>query len=93
MRGWLMNKKQARWVSPLHSLRMKILALVIGSVVLAVGVIFFTIVPLMNNEISGLTKNYMIDCAKILGNSIDQEIALAGVEDAMDGETLDQGGI
>lgn len=85
-----MNKKQARWVSPLHSLRTKILALVIGSVVLAVGVNLFTIVPLTNKEISGLTKNYMIDCAEILGNSVDQEIALAGEEEAMNGEALDK---
>ena len=81
-----MNKKQTRWVSPLHSLRTKILALVVGSVVLAVGVNLFTIVPLADKQISGITKNYMIDCAEILGNSVDQEIALAGEEQAMDGE-------
>ena len=88
-----MNKKQTRWVSPLHSLRTKILALVVGSVVLAVGVNLFTIVPLADKQISGITKNYMIDCAEILGNSVDQEIALAGEEQeeqAMDGEALDK---
>lgn len=84
-----MNKEKVRGVSPLHSMRTKMLELVIVTIILAVGVNLFTIVPFAKNKVSVLTKNYMIDCAQILGNSIDQEISLAGEDAVMDGEVLD----
>lgn len=84
------SKKQIGKVSPLHSLFAKILGLIIGAVILVVITNLFAIVPLASSELSSVAKNYMTDCAKLLGNGIDREVSIVGEEAVMDIDVLDK---
>ena len=66
-----------------HSVKGKILSLVLGAILITVGIDIWTIVPKLTSNISELVKNYMFDVVKIVGESMDNQIRMSSYDAVM----------
>ena len=85
-----LEEKLSQNINFWHSLKAKILMLVFCAVLLTVGLNLWTVIPKSSSNISELTSNYMLDIAKISGESIDNEIRLLSYNSIMTAETLER---
>lgn len=72
----------------LHSLKAKILLLVVAAVVLTVVLNLWTVIPKSSSNISELTSNYMLDVAMVAGEGIDNQIRMSSYDSVMSGGNL-----
>ncbi|MDE5891809.1 MAG: HAMP domain-containing protein, partial [Acetatifactor sp.] len=88
-------KEQKNKVSFFHSIKIKILLLVFGTVFSSVVICIATAVPLASNSVKSLTENYMEDLAYIAGESLERDMLAQGYDAVMTAETLEKylGGI
>lgn len=78
------NKK----VSPLQSIKAKILLLVIAAIFAVTVLILWTVIPLVKSNVTDLVKNYMSDLALVSGETIDREAEIAGADVVLTSEEL-----
>ena len=71
-------KEQKNKVSFFHSIKIKILLLVFGTVFSSVVICIATAVPLARNSVKSLTENYMEDLADIAGESLERDLLAQG---------------
>ncbi len=83
-------KEQKNKVSFFHSIKIKILLLVFGTVLSSVVICIATAVPLSRNSLSELTENYMEDMVYIAGESLVRDVEARGYDTVMTAEVLDQ---
>lgn len=76
-------------VSFFHSIKIKILLLVFGTVFSSVVICIATAVPLSRGSVTNLTENYMEDIAYIAGTSLERDVAAKGYENVMTAEVLE----
>lgn len=76
-------------VSFFHSIKIKILLLVFGTVFSSVVICIATAVPLSRGSVTDLTENYMEDIAYIAGTSLERDVAAKGYENVMTAEVLE----
>lgn len=81
-------KEQKNKVSFFHSIKIKILLLVFGTVFLSVVICIATAVPLAQNSVTSLTENYMEDLAYIAGESLERDLLTLGYDSVMNAEEL-----
>ena len=81
-------KEQKNKVSFFHSIKIKILLLVFGTVFLSVVICIATAVPLAQNSVTSLTENYMEDLAYIAGESLERDLLMQGYDAVMTAEEL-----
>lgn len=88
-------KEQKNKVSFIHSIKVKILLLVFGTVFSSVVICIATAVPLARNSVTSLTENYMEDLAYIAGESLERDLLAQGYDAVMTAEGLEKylGGI
>lgn len=82
------RKRSGKRITSLHSIKTKILMLVIGAIIIAVANVLWTVIPLVKNNVTGLVKNYMQDMALISGENIDREVEYVGAEQILKAEYL-----
>lgn len=82
-------------VSIIHSIKTKIVLVVILAVLATTFLCTGMILPLVKNSLSEVTKNYMIDMVDLTGDNLDREIEVLGVEAVLTQEELENaaGGI
>lgn len=78
------NKK----VSPLQSIKAKILLLVIAAIFAVTVLILWTVIPLVKSNVTDLVKNYMSDLAMVSGETIDREAEITGADVVLTSEEL-----
>ncbi|MBD5528624.1 MAG: methyl-accepting chemotaxis protein [Lachnospiraceae bacterium] len=76
-------------VSFFHSIKIKILLLVFGTVFSSVVICIATAVPLSRSSVTNLTENYMEDIAYIAGTSLERDVEAKGYENVMTAEVLE----
>lgn len=81
--------KENNRVSFFHSIKIKILLLVFGTVFSSVVICIATAVPLSRGSVTNLTENYMEDIAYIAGTSLERDVAAKGYENMMTAEVLE----
>ena len=81
-------KEQKNKVSFFHSIKVKILLLVFGTVLSSVVICIATAVPLSRNSVSSLTENYMEDMVYIAGESLVRDVKARGYDAVMTAEVL-----
>ncbi len=81
-------RDQKNRVQLIHSIKMKIMLLVVGTVLLSNILSLWTAVPLTNQTVSELTESYMKDLAETAGESLEREAALVGYDVIMTAEEL-----
>ena len=88
-------REQKNKVSFFHSIKIKILLLVFGTVFSSVVICIATAVPLASNSVKSLTENYMEDLAYIAGESLERNLLAQGYDEVMTAEVLEKylGGI
>ena len=77
-------------VSFFHSIKIKILLLVFGTVFSSVVICIATAVPLARGSITNLTENYMEDMVYITGESLYRGVATQGYEAVMTEQMLER---
>ena len=70
-----MNEQKNK-VSFFHSIKVKILLLVFGTVFSSVVICIATAVPLARGSVTSLTENYMEDLAYIAGSSLERDVEI-----------------
>ena len=80
--------KQNTKVAFIHSIKTKIVLLVIAMIALTALMNIFMSVPLMKKDVNRITKNYMKDMAILAGNNIDAEMGYMGAEQILTPEEL-----
>lgn len=83
-------KEQKNRVSFFHSIKIKILLLVFGTVLSSVVICIATAVPLARGSITNLTENYMEDMVYIAGESLQRGVSAQGTDEAMTMEALER---
>lgn len=83
-------KEQKNRVSFFHSIKIKILLLVFGTVLSSVVICIATAVPLARGSITNLTENYMEDMVYIAGESLQRGVSAQGADEAMTMEVLER---
>lgn len=83
-------KEQKNRVSFFHSIKIKILLLVFGTVLSSVVICIATAVPLARGSITNLTENYMEDMVYIAGESLQRGVSAQGADEAMTMEALER---
>lgn len=83
-------KEQKNRVSFFHSIKIKILLLVFGTVLSSVVICIATAVPLAQGSITDLTENYMEDMVYIAGESLQRGMSAQGADEAMTMEALER---
>lgn len=83
-------KEQKNRVSFFHSIKIKILLLVFGTVLSSVVICIATAVPLARNSVTELTENYMEDMVYITGESLQRGVATQGYDAVMTGQVLER---
>lgn len=68
----------------------KVVALVIGAVIVSVLINLITIIPSLRTIVGDITENYMLDCVTILGKSLDEAEVLIGADKVLTTEMLDE---
>lgn len=71
-----------------HSIKMKIIALVVICIVATAALNLILNVPMIKSDITGLTKNYMKDMAVISGMNLDNSLAHADASEVLSTEQL-----
>lgn len=82
-------KDQKNRVLLVHSIKMKILLLVVGVVLLSNILSLWTSIPLIRENITDLTESYMEDLAETAGESLEREINSYGYDAIMTVEELE----
>ena len=85
--GKVDNKNQNK-VSLLHSIKTKIVLLVIVVIIATAGINLLVSVPLIKKNFTTLTQNYMKDMAPLVGETIETEIGYLGAEAVLTPEEL-----
>lgn len=85
--GKVDNKNQNK-VSLLHSIKTKIVLLVIVVIIATAGINLLVSVPLIKKNFTTLTQNYMKDMATLVGETIETEIGYLGAEAVLTPEEL-----
>ena len=85
--GKVDNKNQNK-VSLLHSIKTKIVLLVIVVIIATAGINLLVSVPLIKKNFTTLTQNYMKDMASLVGETIETEIGYLGAEAVLTPEEL-----
>lgn len=80
--------KQNTKVAFIHSIKTKIVLLVIAMIALTALMNIFMSVPLIKKDVNLLTKNYMRDMAILAGNNIDTEMGYIDAEQVLTPEEL-----
>lgn len=88
-REGITDMKENNRVSFFHSIKIKILLLVFGTVFSSVVICIATAVPLSRNSVTNLTENYMEDIAYIAGTSLERDVTAKGYENVMTAEVLE----
>ncbi len=83
-------KEQKNRVSFFHSIKMKILMLVFGTVLSSVVICIATAVPLARGSITDLTENYMEDMVYITGESLQRGVSTQGYDEVMATQVLER---
>lgn len=83
-------KEQKSKVSFFHSIKIKILLLVFGTVLSSVVICIATAVPLARGSVTNLTENYMEDMVYITGESLQRGVATQGFDAIMTGQVLER---
>ena len=83
-------KEQKNRVSFFHSIKIKILMLVFGTVLSSVVICIATAVPLARGSLTDITENYMEDMVYITGESLQRGVATQGVEAVMTPQVLER---
>jgi len=83
-------KEQKNRVSFFHSIKIKILLLVFGTVLASVLICIATAVPLARDSIASLTENYMEDMVYIAGESLRRGLSTQGPDAVMTAQMLEQ---
>ena len=81
--------KKSNKVSFLHSIVAKVLACILLAVVVTWALEVWIFVPMINENIENSTESYMYDMAVVYGERLEQEIALAGKDQALATASLD----
>ena len=76
-------KEQKNRVSFFHSIKIKILLLVFGTVLASVVICIATAVPLARSSITNLTESYMEDMVYIAGESLQRSVSTQGTDAVM----------
>ena len=76
-------------VSVLHSIKTKIVLIVILSVLVTTSLCLSMIIPMVEDSLSKVTKNYMIDMAELAGVNLDRETEAMGKESVLTRERLE----
>ena len=74
------NQSKKKTISFMNSIKTKILLLVVFVIIATAGISLWTSVPLINENVTTLTQNYMKDAATLTGQSIENEIEYLGAE-------------
>ena len=82
------TQKQNTKVAFIHSIKTKIVLLVIAMIALTALMNIFMSVPQMKKDVNRITKNYMKDMAILAGNNIDAEMGYMGAEQILTPEEL-----
>lgn len=82
-----MNEQKNK-VSFFHSIKVKILLLVFGTVFSSVVICIATAVPLARGSVTSLTENYMEDLANIAGSTLERDVAVQGYDAVITPEVL-----
>ena len=82
------TQKQNTKVAFIHSIKTKIVLLVIAMIALTALMNIFMSVPRMKKDVNRITKNYMKDMAILAGNNIDAEMGYMGAEQILTPEEL-----
>ena len=82
-------KEQKSKVSFFHSIKVKILLLVFGTVFSSVVICIATAVPLSRNSVTDLTENYMEDMVYIAGASLERDVNAKGYDAVMTAQELE----
>ena len=82
------TQKQNTKVAFIHSIKTKIVLLVIAMIALTALMNIFMSVPLIKKDVNLLTKNYMRDMAILAGNNIDTEMGYMDAEQVLTPEEL-----
>lgn len=82
-------KEQKNRVLLVHSIKLKILLLVVGVVLLSNILSLWTSIPLIKENITDLTESYMEDLAQTAGASLEREITSYGYDTVMTQEELE----
>lgn len=88
-REGITDMKENNRVSFFHSIKIKILLLVFGTVFSSVVICIATAVPLSRGSVTNLTENYMEDIAYIAGTSLERDVTAKGYENVMTAEVLE----
>ena len=75
--------KKSNKVSFLHSIVAKVLACILLAVVVTWALEVWIFVPMINENIENSTESYMYDMAVVYGERLEQEVALAGKDQAL----------
>lgn len=82
------NNKNQNKVALLHSIKTKIVLLVIVVIIATAGINLLVSVPLIKKNFTTLTQNYMKDMATLVGETIETEIDYLGAEAVLTPEEL-----
>ncbi len=83
-------KEQKNRVSFFHSIKIKILLLVFGTVLASVVICIATAVPLARSSITNLTESYMEDMVYIAGESLQRSVSTQGTDAVMTAQILER---
>lgn len=83
-------KEQKNRVSFFHSIKIKILMLVFGTVLSSVVICIATAVPLARGSLTDITEKYMEDMVYITGESLQRSVSIQGVDAVMTPEVLER---
>lgn len=83
-------KNQKNRVLLVHSIKMKILLVVVGAVLLSNILSLWTSIPLTEETVTELTESYMEDLAETAGESLEREITSYGYDTIMTLEQLEE---
>lgn len=83
-------KEQKNRVSFFHSIKIKILMLVFGTVLSSVVICIATAVPLARGSLTDITENYMEDMVYITGESLQRGVSTQGFDAVMTPQVLER---
>lgn len=66
-----------------HSLKGKIMLLVLGAILMTVALNIWTIVPKVTTNVTSTISDYMYDVSKVVGESIDNQIRMSSYDSVM----------
>lgn len=84
------EKELTNKVSALNSLRTQIYGMTAVAIIATVIIIIAVTVPASKKSTTGIIQNYMVDMAKLTGNSVSIDVANKGFEAAMTYEDLNE---